>query len=177
MVASPRGCAAPDMPDFYSIQVETLTGETTTLAPYEGKTLLIVNTASKCGYTPQYAGLNQLYRKYGDRGLVVMGFPCNQFMQEPGDERAIAAFCSLEYAVEFPMFAKIDVNGPRTHPLYRHLKPAAPGLLGSEAVKWNFTKFLVSSTGIVVGRFGPRETPEDIEPTIARWLPRQLTST
>ena len=127
------------------IEVKTIDGKAETLAKYAGKTLLVVNVASKCGFTPQYAGLEALWRKYRDRGLVILGFPCDQFChQEPGTEEEIQAFCSRTYGVTFPMFAKVDVNGAGAHPLYRHLKKEAPGLLGTEAIKWNFTKFLVA---------------------------------
>ncbi|MDN5923406.1 MAG: glutathione peroxidase [Xanthomonadales bacterium] len=133
------------------------------LAQWQGKTLLIVNVASKCGFTPQYAGLQSLHDTFRERGLVVLGFPCNQFAhQEPGSDAEIAAFCSATYAVDFPMFAKIDVNGAHTHPLYRYLKHAAPGVLGSEAIKWNFTKFLVDASGSVIKRYAPSDTPEKI---------------
>lgn len=149
---------------IYDVAVKTITGADQTLAEYRGRTLLIVNVASRCGFTPQYAGLEALYRKYKDRGLVVLGFPCNQFgSQEPGTEDDIQQFCSTTYDVTFPMFAKIDVNGPGTHPLYALLKPARPGVLGTEAIKWNFTKFLVSADGEVVARYAPSDTPERIE--------------
>ncbi|HNH91622.1 glutathione peroxidase [Accumulibacter sp.] len=129
---------------IYEISAERLTGGSQSLADYAGQVLLIVNTASECGFTPQYAGLQALYEKYRERGLVVLGFPCNQFgAQEPGEASEIAAFCQKNYGVTFPMFAKVEVNGEHAHPLFRHLKKAAPGLLGSEAIKWNFTKFLV----------------------------------
>ena len=128
------------MTALYDIEAKTITGETKPLRDYAGKTLLIVNVASKCGFTPQYAGLEALYEKYADRGFVILGFPCNQFgAQEPGSEGEIASFCSATYGVSFPMFAKIDVNGDDSHPLYRLLKHEAPGILGSEAIKWNFT--------------------------------------
>jgi glutathione peroxidase len=150
--------------DLYGIPVATIDGAATTLERYRGKALLIVNVASRCGFTPQYAGLEALYRKYKDRGLVIAGFPCNQFGgQEPGGEAEISAFCSLTYGVTFPLFAKIDVNGPNTHPLYRHLKAAKRGLLGRESIAWNFTKFLVGRNGEVLRRFSPRRTPEAIE--------------
>ena len=129
--------------------------------------LLIVNVASQCGFTPQYEGLEALYRRLGDRGLVVLGFPCNQFgHQEPGDAAEIRRFCTVGYGVSFPMFAKIDVNGSNTHPLYRHLKTGKRGLLGSAAIKWNFTKFLVGRDGSIVRRFGPRDTPAGLERAI-----------
>lgn len=152
------------MRSLYDIPVHRLDGTPATLAPYRGKVLLIVNVASQCGFTPQYAGLEALHRKHQRRGLAILGFPCDQFgHQEPGDEDAIKSFCSLTYDVTFPMFAKIDVNGPGTHPLYRHLKAARKGLLGTEAVKWNFTKFLVGRNGRVLRRYGPTDTPEAIE--------------
>jgi glutathione peroxidase len=129
--------------------------------------LLIVNVASQCGFTPQYEGLEALYRRPGDRGLVVLGFPCNQFgHQEPGDAAEIRRFCTVGYGVSFPMFAKIDVNGSNTHPLYRHLKTGKRGLLGSVAIKWNFTKFLVGRDGSIIRRFGPRDTPASLERAI-----------
>ena len=158
---------------LYDIEVRTITGETKKLADYAGKTLLIVNTASGCGLTPQFKGLEGLYQRFKDRGLVVLGFPCNQFAgQEPLDEKAIQSFCSLNYDVTFPMFSKIDVNGGNTHPLYVQLKKAAPGLLGTEAIKWNFTKFLVDTSGKVVERFGPKEEPDEIAGRIEKVLPR-----
>jgi glutathione peroxidase len=156
---------------IYDFSAETLDGKPVPLDAYRGKVVLIVNTASKCGFTPQYAGLEALYRKYKDRGLVVLGFPCNQFgAQEPGDATEIANFCSLTYEVDFPMMAKIDVNGPATHPLYAYLKQARKGLLGSEAVKWNFTKFLVDRTGEVVDRFAPTVEPKALEGAIEALL-------
>src|SRR5687768_13968560 len=143
------------------------------LGEYRGRTLLIVNVASQCGFTPQYSGLEALYRKYKDQGLVVLGFPCNQFGgQEPGSESDIQQFCSTTYDVTFPLFAKIDVNGPRTHALYGLLKSARPGLLGTEGIKWNFTKFLVNAEGDVIARFAPSDTPERIEQAVARALVR-----
>ena len=156
---------------IYDIPVTTIDGEQTTLAAYRGKVLLVVNVASKCGFTPQYAGLEELYRKYKDRGLVVLGFPCNQFMwQEAGDEAEIKSFCTLKYNVTFPMFAKIDVNGSSAHPLYEHLKSAARGLLWSRAIKWNFTKFLVDRAGNVVRRYATRTKPEALAPDIEKLL-------
>ncbi len=152
---------------LYDIEARTIDGETKTLRHYAGKTLLIVNVASKCGFTPQYKGLEALYRKYAGRGLVVLGFPCNQFGgQEPGSESDIASFCATAYDVSFPMFAKIDVNGEQAHPLYKLLKHEAPGLLGSEAIKWNFTKFLVDHSGKVVRRYAPTDTPQSLEKDI-----------
>ena len=158
----------------YSTAVTTLGGETTDLSAYTGKTLLIVNTASKCGLTPQFEGLEALYQRFGERGLVVLGFPCNQFAgQEPLDSEGIAEFCQLNYGVSFPMYAKIDVNGADTHPLFQQLKRAAPGLLGSKGIKWNFTKFLVAPDGTILKRFGPRETPESIADEVAAHLPTE----
>ena len=149
---------------LYDIDLTTIDGKPASMAKYKDRVLLVVNVASKCGYTPQYAGLEALDRKYKRSGLTVLGFPCDQFgHQEPGDEDAIKAFCSLTYDVTFPMFAKVDVNGPGTHPLYRHLKSARKGLLGTEAVKWNFTKFLVDRNGGVLRRYAPTDTPEAIE--------------
>lgn len=149
---------------LYDITVTTIDGSTGTLADYRGRVLLIVNVASQCGFTPQYAGLEALYRRYREQGLTILGFPCNQFShQEPGDEAEIKNFCTLTYAITFPLFAKIEVNGSNTHPLYAHLKKARPGLLGSESIKWNFTKFLVDRNGEVLKRFAPTDTPEKIE--------------
>ena len=159
------------MTTITSIPVRTADGGETDLSAYAGQVLLIVNTASKCGFTPQYAGLEALYRKYEDRGFTVLAFPCNQFgAQEPGDAEEIASFCSLTYDVTFPVFAKVDVNGADAAPLFRHLKSAAKGVLGSEAIKWNFTKFLVDRDGNVVERYAPTTTPEAIEQDIERLL-------
>lgn len=149
----------------------TLRGEEVSLADYAGQVLLIVNTASKCGFTPQYAGLEALYRTYSGRGLAVLGFPCNQFGgQEPGGEAEIADFCSTTYDVTFPVFAKVEVNGPGAHPLFQWLKSAQPGVLGTEAIKWNFTKFLVDREGKVVDRFAPTTKPADLEKRIEALL-------
>jgi glutathione peroxidase len=146
-------------------------GKSQSLTDYAGKVLLIVNTASKCGFTPQYKGLEELNRKYADKGLVVLGFPCNQFgSQEPGDEAEIQNFCSLTYDVSFPMAAKIDVNGSDADPLWTHLKSKQSGLLGSRGIKWNFTKFLVDGKGDVVGRYAPTVTPASLEKDIERLL-------
>ena len=153
--------------DFYDIEARTIDGDTKSLRDYAGKVLLIVNVASRCGFTPQYAGLEALFRRYGEKGLVVLGFPCNQFgAQEPGADSEIAQFCSARYDVTFPMFSKIDVNGEQAHPLYRWLKHAAPGILGSEAIKWNFTKFLVDRSGRVLRRFASTDTPQSLEKAI-----------
>ena len=151
------------MANVYDFEVATLRGMNQPLADYRGKTLLIVNVASACGYTPQYAGLEALYRKYQDRGFVVLGFPCNQFgAQEPGNAEEIANFCKLTYDVSFPLYGKIDVNGDNAAPIYKHLKDEAPGLLGSKSIKWNFTKFLVDRSGKVVKRYPPQAKPEDL---------------
>ena len=156
---------------LYDIDVKTISGERRSLADYRDKTLLVVNVASRCGFTPQYAGLESLYRKYKNQGLVVLGFPCDQFgHQEPGTETDIQQFCTSTYDVTFPLFAKIDVNGPGTHPLYELLKSARPGLLGTEGIKWNFTKFLVNARGEVVERYAPRDTPERIEAAVSALL-------
>ncbi len=148
-----------------------LDGGTLCLDRLKGRVLLIVNTANRCGFTPQYEGLEQLYRMYKDRGLVVLGFPCNQFgEQEPGKGEEILAFCETKYDVTFPMFAKILVNGPDAHPLYRFLKEKKRGILGTRRIKWNFTKFLVDRNGNVVGRYAPSKTPRQLEPAIQRLL-------
>ena len=151
----------------YDFTAETLEGAPAPLSDYRGKVLLIVNTASKCGFTPQYEGLEKLWRTYKDRGLAVVGFPCNQFgAQEPGDAAEIANFCSLTYDVSFPMMKKIDVNGPAAHPLYVWLKHEKKGLLGTEGIKWNFTKFLVGRDGEVKARFAPTDKPESLASAI-----------
>jgi glutathione peroxidase len=157
--------------DLFTIAVTAADGTTTTLGEHAGKVLLIVNTASKCGFTPQYAGLEVLWRQHRERGFAVLAFPCNQFgAQEPGDAAEIASFCSLSYDVSFPIYGKIDVNGEGTAPLYRRLKAAAPGVLGTKAIKWNFTKFLVDRRGAVAGRFAPTTKPEAVGAEIARLL-------
>jgi glutathione peroxidase len=146
-------------------------GSTQDLSAYKGKVMLVVNTASKCGFTPQYKGLEALHRKYADKGLVVMGFPCNQFgAQEPGDEEEIKTFCSLNYDVSFPLAKKVDVNGDAADPLWKHLKDQQAGLLGSRGIKWNFTKFLVDQDGKVVGRYAPTVSPESLEKDIEKLL-------
>ncbi len=156
---------------LFEIPVTALDGTTQTLEQYRGKVLLVVNVASKCVFTSQYAGLEAVYRKYADRGLVVLGFPCNQFNhQEPGTEADIKQFCSLKYDVTFPVFAKLNVNGAESHPLYQHLKAAARGTLGTQAIKWNFTKFLVDREGNVVERFGMFTKPKSIEAEIERLI-------
>jgi glutathione peroxidase len=151
----------------YDFTAHTLVGKSAPLADYRGRVLLIVNTASKCGFTPQYAGLEALWRKYQERGLTVLGFPCNQFGgQEPGAADEIASFCSLTYDVSFPMMAKIEVNGAGADPLYAWLKHEKKGVLGSEAIKWNFTKFLIGRDGEVAGRFAPTAEPKSLESAI-----------
>jgi len=152
------------MASVYDITVDDIKGKPVKLSKYKDKVLLIVNTASECGFTPQYKGLEALYEKFHDRGLEVLGFPCNQFgEQEPGDESAIAQFCEVNYGVTFPMFAKVDVNGDDASPLFKHLKSAKKGILGSEAIKWNFTKFLVDRKGNVVERYAPKTEPKELE--------------
>ena len=159
------------MPSIHDFSAHRLDGHETDLGEYRGQVLLIVNTASRCGFTPQYAGLERLYRDYRERGFAVLGFPCNQFgAQEPGDAAEIAGFCTANYGVSFPMFAKVDVNGDAVHPLYRWLKEAKPGLLGTEAIKWNFTKFLVNRNGEVVERFAPAVKPEALREAIEALL-------
>ncbi len=156
---------------IYDFKATLLNGEEVHLDAYRGKVLLIVNTASECGFTPQYAGLETLYQNLKSKGLVVLGFPCNQFgAQEPGDATAIEQFCQVNFGVTFPMFAKIEVNGENTHPLYAYLKHEAAGLLGTEAIKWNFTKFLVDRDGEVVERYAPATKPEDLTQAIETLL-------
>jgi glutathione peroxidase len=157
--------------DVYQFEVKTIDGTTETLGVYRGKVLLIVNVASKCGLTPQYTGLEALQRKLHSRGFDVLGFPCDQFgHQEPGTEEEIKSFCSLTYDVTFPMFAKIEVNGDGAHPLYKFLKQEKTGVLGTESIKWNFTKFLIDKQGKVVKRYSPTDKPEDIEQDVAALL-------
>ncbi len=152
------------MPAIYEIQLQTADGKLTTLEEYRGQVMLIVNTASKCGFTPQFKGLEVLFKTYASQGFVVLGFPCNQFgAQEPGEITEIQNFCSLTYDVTFPLFAKVEVNGATASPLFQYLKSAAKGVLGSEAIKWNFTKFLVDRHGVVLGRYAPTTTPEKME--------------
>jgi len=156
---------------IYDFEVKTIHGEIISMSSFKNKVLLIVNVASKCGFTSQYEGLERLYEKYKDQGLVILGFPCNQFMnQEPLSEEDIQSFCSLNYGVTFPMFAKIDVNGEEAHPLFKYLKEAQKGLLGIEAIKWNFTKFLVDKNGVVINRFAPATKPESLEVDILLYL-------
>ena len=151
------------MSTVYDFSATDIDGQPRSLSEYKGKALLIVNVASQCGFTPQYTGLESLWKTYRDRGLVVLGFPCDQFgHQEPGDEAEILNFCSVNYAVDFPLFAKIDVNGTEAHPLWRWLKSEKSGILGTEGIKWNFTKFLVGRDGKVLKRYAPGDTPESI---------------
>jgi glutathione peroxidase len=157
--------------NVYDFQATALDGKPVDLAQYRGKVLLIVNTASKCGFTPQYQGLETVYRELHGRGLEVLGFPCNQFgSQEPGTEEEIGAFCEKNYGVSFPMFAKVDVNGDDAHPLWKFLKGEAPGVLGTEGIKWNFTKFLIGRDGKVAKRYAPTTKPEEIAGDIERLL-------
>ena len=156
---------------IYNIEVKTIDGKSISLEKYKGHVMLIVNVASKCGFTPQYKGLEDLYAKYHDKGLRVLGFPCNQFLsQEPGTNQEIASFCSLTYGVKFDMFAKINVNGDDAHPLYKYLKDKEPGFLGTEFIKWNFTKFLVDREGNVVKRYAPSTEPKELEKDIEKLL-------
>ncbi|MHC0037767.1 glutathione peroxidase [Pseudoneobacillus sp. C159] len=149
--------------NIYSFSAKTIKGEEISLEKYQDQVLLIVNTASQCGFTPQYAELQQVYQQYKDQGLTILGFPCNQFGgQEPGNEQEIAEFCSLNYGVTFPMFAKVNVNGEKAHPLFQYLATEAPGILGSKAIKWNFTKFLIDRNGIVRERYAPNTPPTKI---------------
>lgn len=159
------------MSELFKIDVHTIDGKVQSMNDYAGKVLLVVNVASRCGFTPQYEGLEALHRRYKDQGLVVMGFPCNQFAgQEPGTDSEIATFCETRFNVSFPMFAKLKVNGDDAHPLYQYLKGEKPGVLGTEAVKWNFTKFLVDRDGRVVNRYGSTDKPETIAADIAALL-------
>jgi len=160
------------MASIYDFTARNIAGEEHSLSDYRGQVLLIVNTASKCGFTPQFTGLEAVYEKYREQGFAVLGFPCNQFLnQDPGNDAEISSFCSLNYGVTFPMFAKIEVNGPGAHPLFQHLAEEAPGLLGSKAIKWNFTKFLVGRDGRVIRRYAPQDAPaklgKDIEQALA----------
>ena len=151
------------MTTVHDFKADSLSGQPVDLAAYRGKVLLVVNTASECGFTPQYKGLEEVYRQFQDKGVVVLGFPCNQFGgQEPGAADQIGAFCEKNYGVSFPLFAKVDVNGDNAHPLFKHLKHEAPGLMGSEAIKWNFTKFLVKKDGTVHKRYAPQTEPKDL---------------
>ncbi|MRV73147.1 redoxin domain-containing protein [Duganella sp. FT92W] len=159
------------MTTVFDFNADSLAGKPVDLSQYKGKVLLIVNTASKCGFTPQYEGLESVYQQFKDKGVEVLGFPCNQFgSQEPGAEEEIGAFCQKNYGVSFPMFSKIDVNGDDAHPLYKHLKKASPGLLGTEGIKWNFTKFLVRKDGTVYKRYAPTTKPEEMTGDIEKLL-------
>jgi glutathione peroxidase len=162
------------MTSAYDFSATAIDGTERLLADYKGKVLLVVNTASQCGFTPQYGGLEKVYQEYVDRGLVVLGFPCDQFgNQEPGDEEEIASFCELNFGVTFPLFAKVDVNGDEAHPLFQWLKSEKSGVLGSTKIKWNFTKFLIDAEGTVVKRYGSTTAPEDIKDDIERLLPAE----
>jgi glutathione peroxidase len=159
------------MTSVYDFSATSIDGKARKLADYKGKVLLVVNTASKCGFTPQYAGLEAIYKQYKDRGFAVLGFPSNQFgAQEPGPDDQIAEFCEMNYGVSFPMFSKVDVNGENAHPLFKHLTSEKKGLLGSEAIKWNFTKFLIGKDGKVIDRYAPTTKPEDIAKDIEKAL-------
>ncbi len=163
---------------LYGISATRLDGSVESLAQYRDKVLLIVNTASQCGFTPQLSALEELYQKYSSRGFYVLGFPCNQFgKQEPGSSDDIAAFCKQNYGVTFPLFAKVNVNGKDAHPLFAHLKEQQPGLMGSKAIKWNFTKFLVNRTGTVTHRFAPNTTPDQLDPVVGDSFDRFSAST
>lgn len=156
---------------LYDIKATDIDGREHQLSEFKGKAVLVVNVASKCGFTPQYKGLEDMYRRHKDEGLVVLGFPCDQFgHQEPGDAEEIKNFCSLTYDVSFPMFAKVEVNGDQAHPLYQHLKKEAKGVLGTESIKWNFTKFLIDRDGKVLKRYAPTDTPEKIEKDLLQLL-------
>lgn len=156
---------------IYQFNVKNIQGQNISLEDYKGKVLVIVNTASKCGFTPQYQGLEKLYKDYKDKGLEILGFPCNQFgKQEQGNESEISQFCELNFGVTFPLFSKIDVNGENAAPLFTYLKKEAKGLLGSQSIKWNFTKFLVNQQGKVLTRFAPTTKPEEIEESIKKLL-------
>jgi len=157
--------------NIYDIAVKDIDGKEIPLSNYKGKALLIVNTASQCGFTPQYAGLEELHKKYKDKGFEVLGFPCNQFgSQEPGTEKEIKSFCETSFGVSFPMFAKVEVNGANAHPLYQYLKSEKAGIFGTEGIKWNFTKFLINKNGEVVNRFAPNSKPEDLKKDVESLL-------
>ncbi|WP_335902823.1 glutathione peroxidase [Shewanella algae] len=156
---------------IYAIPLENIQGQQTDLSEFQGRVMLLVNTASTCGFTPQYAGLESLYQEFKDQGLVVLGFPCNQFgAQEKGNEQEIQSFCELNFGVSFPLFAKLEVNGPNAHPLFKLLKQQAPGVLGSKGIKWNFTKFLVDRHGKVIKRYAPTTRPEALREQILQLL-------
>ncbi|RMH47389.1 MAG: glutathione peroxidase [Gammaproteobacteria bacterium] len=159
------------MHDLYQLSFTDITGKTISLKDYEQQVMLIVNTASRCGFTPQYEGLEALYTRYASRGFVVLGFPCDQFLhQEPGNESEIAEFCRIRYGVSFPLSQKVEVNGPNTHPIFQKLKAEAPGVLGSKRIKWNFTKFLVNRGGSKIKRFAPSTKPEKLQNVIEAWI-------
>lgn len=156
---------------FFEFSARNIRGEDVLLGAYKGRVLLVVNVASRCGFTPQYEGLEQLQKKFESKGFSVLGFPCNQFgAQEPGTEQEIQSFCSTQYDVTFPMFSKIDVNGPKTHPVYEFLKSQQPGMFGTQSIKWNFTKFLIDRSGHVIHRYGPHVSPARIEADIEKEL-------
>ena len=156
--------------EFYNLEAKKISGETVSMSEYKGKTIVVVNTASKCGFTPQYKGLEELYQKYKDQGLVILGFPCNQFgKQEPGKAQEIQEFCEINYGVTFPIFDKVDVNGSNTHPIFKYLKSNLGGFLVS-SIKWNFTKFVIDKNGKPIKRFGPTTKPEDMESFVVSLL-------
>ncbi len=159
------------MSNIYDFEAQTITGESVKLSDHRGKVILIVNTASKCGFTPQFEGLEKLWKDLGQQGLVILGFPCNQFGgQDPGANDEIASFCQLNYGVSFPMMAKVDVNGSQAHPLYQYLVKEAPGILGIKSIKWNFTKFLIAKDGRVLGRYAPTDAPKALRADIEKAL-------
>ncbi|HRH17955.1 MAG TPA: glutathione peroxidase [Aquabacterium sp.] len=159
------------MSNIYDFEAQTITGESVKLSDHRGKVILIVNTASKCGFTPQFEGLEKLWKDLGQQGLVILGFPCNQFGgQDPGANDEIASFCQLNYGVSFPMMAKVDVNGSQAHPLYQYLVKEAPGILGTKSIKWNFTKFLIAKDGRVLGRYAPTDAPKALRADIEKAL-------
>jgi len=159
------------MTSVYDFEAQTITGQAVKLDQYKGKVVLIVNTASKCGFTPQFEGLEALWKEYEAKGVVILGFPCNQFgSQDSGNNSEIASFCQLNYGVSFPMMAKVDVNGPAAHPLYKWLVKEAPGILGTKSIKWNFTKFLVGKDGQVIGRYAPTDKPAGLKADIDKAL-------
>ena len=163
-----------EIKNIYNFSCTNVNGEEISLSDYSGKALLIVNTASKCGFTPQYQGLQDLYKEYSGKGLEILGFPCNQFgNQEPGSDKEISLFCSAKYDITFPLFSKIEVNGPAAHPLFKFLTSSKPGLLGSEKIKWNFTKFLINKSGEPIKRFSPRTPPEQLSSDITDLLEAQ----
>ncbi len=159
------------MSSIYDFEAQTITGQSVKLSDHRGKVILIVNTASKCGFTPQFEGLEKLWKDLGHQGLVILGFPCNQFGgQDPGANDEIASFCQLNYGVSFPMMAKVDVNGAQAHPLYQYLVKEAPGILGTKSIKWNFTKFLIAKDGRVLGRYAPTDAPKGLRADIDKAL-------